>query len=279
MKRRTRIPDLLVEQLVLGELPPRRAAKVRAALEVEEVGLERLAAIEASNRETLERYPPGAVAAEVASRQQQAVRAKREFKMSWMVVPLTAALAVVVYLVLPDSGEQARHGFTVEPGRKHDVHQAQEPRTDVETVRKKGDFTLMVFLQVDGESERMESGDTVAEGDVLQLKYEAGRAAHGVILSVDGRGAATLHFPTSIGHPTRLDSRGPQALFRAYELDDAPEYERFFFIVSAEPLDVGALLAGVEALGTDPEAVLALEDGLGYKEFVVLKPSSTRIDP
>ncbi len=52
-----RVPDLLVEQLVLGELTPARAAEVRAALERDPDGEQRVAALAASSEAILARYP------------------------------------------------------------------------------------------------------------------------------------------------------------------------------------------------------------------------------
>ena len=60
----SRVPDLLVEQLALGELSPKRAAELRARLQAERGGLERLAAIELENSAILQALPPRRVAAD-----------------------------------------------------------------------------------------------------------------------------------------------------------------------------------------------------------------------
>ena len=44
------------------------------------------------------------------------------------------------------------------------------------------------------------------------------------------------------------------ALPNAYALDDAPRFERFFFITSDEPIDVAQSLAAMRALGDDGAA-------------------------
>lgn len=53
-----RVPDLRVEQLVLGELDEKRAAEVRAALEAEPGGAERIEALRTSSARILAQHPP-----------------------------------------------------------------------------------------------------------------------------------------------------------------------------------------------------------------------------
>ncbi len=64
----SRVPDLFVEQLVLGELDPTRAAEVRAALEAEPGGLMRLEALQESSARILAQHPPALVRREVERR-------------------------------------------------------------------------------------------------------------------------------------------------------------------------------------------------------------------
>ncbi|MCA9665381.1 MAG: hypothetical protein KC503_07325, partial [Myxococcales bacterium] len=94
-----------------------------------------------------------------------------------------------------------------------------------------------------GEPERLRDGTTTRAGDVVQLVYRAGRARHGAIISHDGRGHVTLHYPARREASTHLARGMAQPLPYAFELDDAPRFERFLFVVADAPLDVGALLA------------------------------------
>jgi hypothetical protein len=104
----------------------------------------------------------------------------------------------------------------------------------------------------------------VHEGDVLQLRYNAGGNAYGVIASLDGAGVATLHFPAREDAPTAMAAK-TTTLPEAYALDAAPKFERFFIITSAQPIDVQATLAAVRALAARPDsgdAELDLPSGL-----------------
>jgi hypothetical protein len=103
------------------------------------------------------------------------------------------------------------------------------------------------------------SAVVLREGDTVQLAYNAGNsgAAYGVIFSIDGRAALTLHYPYSAGGDTRLVSGKDTALAEAYTLDDAPLFETFFFVLSESPLDAAGILDSAR------EALRELTAGFG----------------
>ncbi|MEZ4464913.1 MAG: hypothetical protein R3F43_10545 [bacterium] len=111
-------------------------------------------------------------------------------------------------------------------------------------------------------------------GDVLQLTYAARGAGHGVLFSVDGRGPSRCTSPTRPA-PTR-PARGPAAvtLPHAYQLDDAPRFERFF-VTAHHPLDVGELLAEARQLAADDaaeDAAPALPADVAWTDLLLRKP-------
>jgi hypothetical protein len=100
-----------------------------------------------------------------------------------------------------------------------------------------------------------------------------------VILSVDGRGKVTWHTPSGyagqpLSSPT-LDMKGQVVLPAAYELDDAPGFERFFFVYSSSPFDVAAVDRAARALASQPSRAvvepLGLGTGMGQYSFLVKK--------
>ena len=100
--------------------------------------------------------------------------------------------------------------------------------------------------------ERLHSGDVVRPGDLVQVSYVAAGHRYGVVVSVDGRGAVTLHHPAVAHQASRIEARGEVPLDHAFELDDAPGFERFFFVAaSAAPLDASLVLAAAHRLARD----------------------------
>ena len=57
--------------------------------------------------------------------------------------------------------------------------------------------SLTVYRRTDRGSETLADGAVARTGDLLRLGYTAAGRRYGVILSIDGRGAVTLHLPSS----------------------------------------------------------------------------------
>lgn len=242
MEAAEHVPDLMIEKLALGELPPERAAALRQRLGPE--GDERLAGIERSNAEILHEHPPAEVAAAVRRRlarlEEETPRRSGAGWLAWAPVMAAAAVALVWWVGRdgepegPDGRRNAPLIAKAEP---------EVPPTKVgdpqgpETIYLKGDPRLMIDRVVDGRATRMSAGDAVAAGDLLQLGYIANGVQQGVVVSIDGAGVATLHFPASETASAVLEQGGRVGLPESYELDSAPGFERFFFVTvdGAEP--------------------------------------------
>jgi anti-sigma factor RsiW len=255
--RPTPISDYLLERLALGELPPARARELEARLEAEPGGPERLARLRASNEALQRELPPlGRIRARV-EREKESTRKRWKWELG-LAAPALAMVAAVFVLHTPAVDPQ-RSGTQL-PG---------------EVTRIKGGAELAIFRRTTSGSEPVESGDLVRAGDVLQLSYKAGPQSHGVILSVDGRGGVTLHFPEAANLPTQLEPRDLTALPHGYQLDDAPSFERFFFVSSKKPIDVAQVLAAARSLSTNPvqaaNAELPLPAGLEQHAVLLRK--------
>ncbi|PTL75921.1 ActD protein [Vitiosangium sp. GDMCC 1.1324] len=242
-----RTPDWLLERIALGELPPEELAAARARLAEEPGGLERLARLESDDGATLAKLPPSQVAAEIARRRRvlEASRSVRADTLSrrWLPavalgVPVVVGLALLMVLSL--------HELPEEEARPQQV-------ALLDTTRTKGlEPKLLVHRQTQGGApEPLVDSARARQGDVLQLSYVSAGRRYGAVLSVDGRGSVTLHFPESLTGSLELKG-GTVSLPSAYELDDAPAFERFFFVTSDAPFDVNALMDAARQLAQDP---------------------------
>lgn len=225
------VPELLIEQLHLGELDAQAAAQVRAALGPD--AERRLADLAAQDAMIQAQYPAALVAPRIKAR----VPPRRRI---WPVA-LPAVLAATAGLWLA-----TRPATRLDPQAR--------AITSEDTVRAKGPrqpvLQVMRAEVAGARAEAVEPTDTLAAGDRVQLRFQPRGARHAVIVSVDGRGATTLHMPDSIDDSTSLP-QGAQRLTvgHAYELDDAPAYERFFLITADAPLDPEALLTAAAQAG------------------------------
>ncbi len=247
--------DYLIERANLGEASPEEEAYLRS----DPVLVKRLQDLDKTNALFRATYPAEEQLEaihrkiHVATTRDAVTRRNRALGTLGVLVPLATAAGVMLFapeLVFPKREIPMEH-------------------------RTKGDHdpALGVFLQRDdGKAVELKSGSVAQAGDVLQLSYKNGGASHGVVLSVDGGGTVSLHHPSSVGGNTALEA-GTVDLPHGYELDDAPRFERFFFVTSDAPIDVRAVLAAAQALpaGDGATAQLPLAEGLQQTSFMVRK--------
>lgn len=260
---RSRTPDWLVERIALNELPADELARARAKLLAEPDGQARLEAIERSNRELLASHPPAMMTPMIEQRLRAARRrdetASVRSSVRWLAglsIPLAAAAALVLTV-------QTRHVETI----------GVEPE---ETTRIKGaEPKLQIHRQVGDGAERLAEGATVRAGDVIQVGFTRGDHAYGVVLSIDGAGAVTVHLPDFGDQAAALTGSGLRMLDYAYELDDAPGFERFFLITSNQPFRLDPVEAAAERLAANPAeartGTLDLPEGLDQVTFLLAK--------
>lgn len=208
------------------------------------------------------RNSPGQFAARVRQRA-QAESPRSSPPVAGWVVAAAACLAAVAFVgrgMLPDETAQ------------------QAPPTEgAQSVRPKGlTPSLRAYRKTEAGAERLNRRALADAGDVLQLGYVAPGVRHGVIVSIDGRAHVTLLFPESPTASTQLPrAAGEHLLNHAYELDDAPVFERFVLVTSPSPLRVPEVLSAAEAIATRPKtaqtAPLALPPEINQSSLLLLK--------
>jgi len=122
-----------------------------------------------------------------------------------------------------------------------------------DTTRGKGSGPrLVAYRQVGEGAEPLHAGSRARALERVQLGYDAAGRPFGVIVSIDGVGVVTLHHPTWDDEVPELKAHGTRFLPFSFELDDAPGFERFFFVSADEPFEVEAILAAAHQLAVDP---------------------------
>ena len=293
MAEQSRVPDWLLERVALDQVPPGQADELARRMAADPTAQARLEALRASSQEILAALPPAQVAAEVERRRRvndaaEAAAAARPRSRAWLpAMGVFATAAVLALALLPRDPRDPGNGDLVSsiPG--------------AEDTRVKGDPHLVIHRKRGDQVERLDRDASARAGDLLQIAYAAAGHTHGVILSIDGAGVVTLHHPIAPGNDTTLPppaapdqatpakpapGKGLIDLAHAYELDDAPAYERFFFITPARtpggpgspsPIDLALILERAHALARDPAAArtaaLDLPDSLQQWSFLLRK--------
>jgi hypothetical protein len=257
----TSLPDWLVERAALDEVPPASRDRIAAADPTELA--ETIAALRERNASELAAHPVAPAIAQIQARI-AATNKRRSHVARWGLLGLATTAAVVMVVV--------------RLGANHGAVPTAPIQNDGDDVRVKGPTRLVVFRQAGDRAERLEQDAVAHAGDLLQLRYDAGHHGYGVIASVDGAGVVTLHFPSSEDAPPEATAMAKKStmLPHAYALDDAPGFERFFFITANQPIDVQQSLAALRALAQRPDsadAALDLPAGLDQWSLRLKKPT------
>ncbi len=229
------VPDWKLERYLLGELSREEMERIRLVIEQNPAVKLRLEALEESNRNILESYPASQMSRQILARAagSQSARTefgKKRFSAFWPMPALPVAAIIILLAILPALLE--REG----------VDRIGE--SPVEITRIKGqDPGLMLFRRTASGSEQLEEYTPVRENDRILIQYVPAGRAYGFIFSIDGRGTITRHLPVNsrLAEPLQKDS--PVSLDFSYELDDAPDWEKFYFITSDSLFEIETVLS------------------------------------
>ena len=242
-----------LEAMALGELDPGSFGLL--------VDDPRLVALRESDRDIRARYPARAVALRVQRRVAES-RRRTTLWLTSLLAPAAVAGAVLIAVTRP-----------TEPA-------LLEP-PDVTVVKGLAPDVIVYALR-DGAPTAI---NRASAGERVQLAVIGAGDAHGVVLSIDGRGNVTRHFPSEATGSTLLaaqgDGHGEVQLPDGFELDDAPDFERFFVVTSASALDVGAIEQAVRHLPAAGRkaATLVLPTGLHQGSRVIEKTAGNGRSP
>jgi hypothetical protein len=263
----SRVPDLLLERYRLGELPPGEVERLEWRLKGDAELRQRLQALERSDQEIRRQYPSEWLAERVRTRLDARRPAPPNPNPAWSwhwPVPAALAVAATVLFVLaprtfgpPPAGPVPALRATLEPGDR------------IKGLRP----ALVLFRKTAAGTEALADGAVARAGDLIRVGYRSAGRPYGVILSIDGRGAVTLHVPKQGQRAAALRSGDTVLLDHAYELDDAPRFERFFFVTAPAPFDVAPVLAAARRAGAGgpPPTALVLPPPLEQLTFSLEK--------
>ena len=256
------VPDVILERYRLGELPADEAARVEHRLRTDEALRRRLDELEVSDREIRRCYPPEWLAEQVRERRRASVpgapRPAPAWTRHWPLPAALAAAAVVLLVLAPRTFGPPLTGTAVSPAApgSPDRIKGLEP-------------SLTLYRRTARGSETLADGATVRAGDQIRVGYRAAGRAYGVILSVDGRGAVSIHLAAEDAKAAPLRSGETVLLDRAFELDDAPLWERFYLVVAEGPFALAPVVEAARraALERQPAPLPALPSP--FQQYVI----------
>jgi hypothetical protein len=260
------IPDLLLERYRLNELPPADAAGVAEQLGRDARLRERLAALEQSDdmlREHIVRMEPRLIA------QRPPDRRGALWTTAWA-IPAVVVIASVTVAVVARRPAPVTLVTPVTPF----TGPASDDRVKGASSSAPG---LALYRRTAGGSERLADGAVAHTGDLIRVGYRAAGRPYGLIVSIDGAGGVTMHLPPAGDRAAALKDGATVLLDQAYELDEAPRWEQFYFIAGRTAFDVAPVVRAARDAASartgSPPAGLALPRGLEQVSFTLQKES------
>lgn len=214
--------SLLKEQMVLGELSPSAILpwnKVEQAAMTQE--------IHTSNQEILSTYPPEFMMARFKKAAGDTIAPAPESKkgkftlLTW--APLAAAAVLALFFLPWNALNTDTQGERLKGG---------EPR-------------FSVFRQTGDEPQLLGNQAPAHQGDRLQLSITVFKKTYGALFSLDGRGMITVHYPAKGTFSESLEP-GEFVLPYSYILDDAPDFENFFFVTADQMFEISKVTAQIK---------------------------------
>lgn len=209
---------------------------------------EKIAALAESDREFLERRPPEIFLADLAKKRR---RVRVRVYALW---PCLAAASVFLMFTLATMDSPQESSIRI----------------------KSADLNLVVYHKTPAGSEILPPSVPLRQSEEVQLAYFSRERLYAAILSLDGRGKVTHHLPLNGAGAPAIETEKIEILPYSYRLDDAPEYETFFLIVSQDPFEGRAMAPFLKAAYKNHSVNLELPSGFRYASFQVLKEEKTR---
>ena len=241
------VRDWELERYLLGELPNKRMAEIEEKIKLDARLMDRLKDLKESNGDILRIYKPENMTPNIERRiivkkaeKQKAEKPHLNRRFVYAIPAVSTAL-ILLFLILFNPGQDTH--FSLPDGTRI-KGTAQIDRSKPH---------LLIYRKANSEVDLLKDGDAAKAGDLLQIAYGAADENYGVIFSLDGNGTVTLHYPESGSDSALLGDQGIVLLSLAYELDEAPNYERFFFVTSKSEIDVHNILEIADKLAQDSE--------------------------
>ncbi len=269
------VSDWTLERLVLGELPAAQVERLRTLAAIDVSLQARIDALIADNLRTLTAMPPAETAAAIARRRHlskvtrvAAARSSQRRWHGWAVIGTPALLAAGITGLWMRSAPVAEEATWAGNGAGSELAERAKGGPSAPQ-------SLTVFRKRGQQLERLSDGVTAQAGDLLQVAVRSETVQRCAVVSVDGDGTVTRHLPEEGETPLTVNpGESPQSA-HAYELDDAPRYERFVLACGPTPFAVGALVRAVQDANRRGGASMPTLPGVAVQTLTLRKPGAT----
>lgn len=251
------IPDWKLERFLTGDLPEEEMNKLRELEANDAVFANRVKMLREDNKAILNKLPfeklaanlgtdaaekgranLGTDAAGIAAKNVAKNAARFTFVKFAAAAMFVFAVALVAFFAQRETSvmnERVGSDVATVNGSQNTRVALAENESDT---RIKGlDARMEVWKKTSAGIVQLNDLDSVGEGDEIQLRYAVPEKCFGLLFSMDGNGALTLHMGDGV-KAIELAPGKMNSLPFAYKLDDAPYFEKFFFVTSPKEFAV-----------------------------------------
>lgn len=249
------IPDWKLEKYLTGDLPAEEMREIREMEATDEIFAGRVKMLREDNAAILKRLPFEKLSEKIATMPGRSnAGVGNTVRVNFRLVKLAAAAALVLAVVtvalfsqrsLSEQGgtvlaNNAKMANSVNGAQVMEVAMVDASGAGDDGLRIKGLSARMEVWKKTGDSAvQMENLGEAREGDEIQLRYAVAEKCFGLLFSMDGNGTITIH----MGHENRAVELEPGKMTTlpfAYKLDNAPKFEKFFFLTSKDEFELNA---------------------------------------
>ena len=172
------------------------------------------------------------------------------FKFKVIVPAMAAAVLAAVILprmILPENLQNSQN-LSENSAKNANIRvKGAKNIENLENSRQNQKTEIRLYKKTDDGVQLLANGDSVKNGDIIQITYAPGKNNYGVIFSVDGNGNITRHFPEKSWKSERLSHEKPEIpLDFSYELDNAPSFECFVMVSSEKEFNLNDIEKRIE---------------------------------
>ena len=237
------IPDWKLERFLTGDLPEEEMNKLRELEANDAVFANRVNMLREDNKAILSKLPFETLAANLGTVTETAGTAAKNAPRFTLVKFAAAAMfvfavALVAFFAQSETSVMnERVGGDVAAVNGSQNTQVALAENESDTRIKGLDARMEVWKKTSVGIVQLNDLDSVGEGDEIQLRYAVPEKCFGLLFSMDGNGALTLHMGNGV-KAVELAPGKMNSLPFAYKLDDAPYFEKFFFVTSPKEFAV-----------------------------------------
>lgn len=241
------IPDWKLERYLTGDLPAEEMREIRDMEATDEVFAGRVKLLREDNAAILKKLPFEKLSEKISAMPGRSNGAGNTVRVNFTLVKFAAAAALVLAVVTVALFSQRDIMVPAQSANgTMDVAMVTDVENAMGDTRIKGlDARMEVWKKIGDSAVQMSNLDEAREGDEIQLRYSVPEKCFGLLFSMDGNGTLTMHMAEG-NKAIALEPGKMTTLPFAYKLDNAPKFEKFFFLTSRDNFELD--VADVDAI-------------------------------